>query len=60
VSTPKFDTTRLNKHIAITVDLYFNFPLVILEKYFAVAEVNPMAVVKHANVTITQRITFPV
>ena len=59
VPTPKLDTIALNTHTTITVISYFNFPLVILEKYFPVAEVNPIAVVKQASETIAQRTILP-
>ena len=57
--TPKVDITKLNKHTAITICSYFNLFLVKPEKYSAVADVKPIAVVKHANVTIKDKTTFP-
>ena len=40
-------------------EIYFNLFLVKPEKYSAVADVKPIAVVKHANVTIKDKTTFP-
>ena len=58
-STPKLDITKLNKHTATTNCSYFNFPFVTFEKYSAVADVRPIAVVRHAKLTIIDSIILP-
>ena len=59
LSTPKLDTTKLNKHTPVTITSYFTLLFDSLEKYCPVADVNPIAVVKHASVTIIPNTTFP-
>ena len=60
VVTPNLETTVLNIQTTATIQLYFNLLFVIEEKYCAVEEVKPTAVVKQANVTIIANTTCPI
>ena len=59
VAIPALDTTKENTDITITTTLYLHLPFVSFSSVPAKPDVRPIAVVKHANNTITAIMITP-